>query len=234
MLNVPAPVVHHVQVLRHVASSLQAYMQPQLTADVQQQQQQQQQGSKDSAAAAAAAATSSSPSGSVHAHGLAAAAAAAANLTAKAEHPPVAKPAADTTTSSSSSKDGSAAAAAAAAPQPRVMLLCGADLLATINKPGVWKDPDVILQEHGIVCICRAGTDVEALFQHPDTVLGRHRDKVVIVQEPVQNVISSSMVRWLLAHASPVRYLVPDAVLGYIQQQHLYSTYTEMPGALHV
>jgi nicotinate (nicotinamide) nucleotide adenylyltransferase len=223
-----------VQVLRHVASSLQAYMQPQLTADVEQQQQQQQ-GSKDSAAAAA---TSSSPSGPVHAHGLAAAAAAAANLTAKAEHPPVAKPAADTTTtsssSSSSSKDGSAAAAAAAAPQPRVMLLCGADLLATINKPGVWKDPDVMLQEHGIVCICRAGTDVEALFQHPYTVLGRHRDKVIIVQEPVQNVISSSMVRWLLAHASPVRYLVPDAVLGYIQQQHLYSTYTEMPGALHV
>jgi nicotinate (nicotinamide) nucleotide adenylyltransferase len=228
-----------VQVLRHVASSLQAYMQPQLTTELQQQQQ----GSKaPAAAAAAAAATSSSATGSVHAHGLAAAAAAAANLTAKAEHP-AAKPAPGTTTTtatttSSSSKDGSAAAesaaAAAAAAQPRVMLLCGADLLATINKPGVWKDPDVILQEHGIVCICRAGTDVEALFQHPNSVLGRHRDKVVVVQEPVQNVISSSMVRWLLAHASPVRYLVPDAVLGYIHQHGLYSTYTEGAGVLHV
>lgn len=114
------------------------------------------------------------------------------------------------------------------------MLLCGADLLATMNKPGVWKDPEVILQEHGVVCICRAGTDVSALFEQPNSVLGRHKGQVLVVEEPVQNKVSSSLVRWLLAHGSPVRYLVPDAVLAYIQQHGLYSTYTEAAGVLHV
>jgi nicotinamide mononucleotide adenylyltransferase len=110
------------------------------------------------------------------------------------------------------------------------MLLCGADLLASMNKPGVWKEPDTILQEHGVVCICRAGTDVGALFKQPDSVLARHKDRVLVVEEPVENEVSSSLVRWLLAHGSPVRYLVPDAVLSYIQQHGLYSTHTEAAG----
>jgi nicotinamide mononucleotide adenylyltransferase len=58
---------------------------------------------------------------------------------------------------------------------PRVMLLCGADLLATIAKPGVWVDPDVILRDHGIVCICRQGTDLDQLLDQPGTLLHKYR-----------------------------------------------------------
>lgn len=151
----------------------------------------------------------------IHAHGLAAAAAAAANLSATADH---AAAAAGVPAASSSS------AAQQAAPLPRVMLLCGADLLATINQPGVWKDPDIILQDHGIVCVCRAGTDVEQLLQEPGGLLQRYKDNVIVVEEPVNNAISSTTVRQLLADKQPVRYLVPDAVLAYIHEHALYST----------
>jgi nicotinamide mononucleotide adenylyltransferase len=113
------------------------------------------------------------------------------------------------------------------------MLLCGADLLGTINQPGVWKDPDVILQEHGIVCVRRAGTDVQELLQQPGTVLHAHRDRVIVVHEPVQNSISSSWVRKLSAEGQPVRYLVPDAVLSYIRQQGLYTADSKAAGAQH-
>ena len=46
------------------------------------------------------------------------------------------------------------------------MLLCGADVLASLTVPGVWENPDAILEEHGIACIVREGTDMEALLQH--------------------------------------------------------------------
>jgi nicotinate (nicotinamide) nucleotide adenylyltransferase len=207
------------QVLRHVASSLQAYMQPAAAA-----QQQQQDAAKQ--ASSSSSSSSSSNAGIIRAHGLAAAAAPAANLsTATADRAALA--AAEASTSSSTS-DGSSAqapgsAAASSPAAPRVMLLCGADLLATINTPGVWQDPDIILQEHGIVCVCRAGTDVDALLQEPGSVLQRHRQHVVVVQEPVANDVSSTMVRQLLAAGQPVRYLVPDAVLAYIEQHQLFA-----------
>jgi nicotinamide mononucleotide adenylyltransferase len=58
---------------------------------------------------------------------------------------------------------------------PRVMLLCGADLLATLAQPGVWVDPDVILRDHGIVCICRQGTDLGQLLEQPGSLLHKYR-----------------------------------------------------------
>lgn len=102
------------------------------------------------------------------------------------------------------------------------MLLCGADLLATIAQPGVWVEPDVILKDHGIVCICRQGTDVEQLLQQPGSLLHKYRDNIIIVEEPVPNQVSSTAVRQQLAQQQPVRYLVPDAVIAYIKQHHLY------------
>ena len=49
----------------------------------------------------------------------------------------------------------------------RVMLLCGADLLATMAVPGVWHQPDALLREFGAVCVARGGTDLERLLAAP-------------------------------------------------------------------
>ncbi|KAF6255532.1 hypothetical protein COO60DRAFT_1296557 [Scenedesmus sp. NREL 46B-D3] len=107
--------------------------------------------------------------------------------------------------------------------QPRVMLLCGADLLATIAQPGVWVDPDVILRDHGIVCVCRQGTDLNQLLDQPSSLLHKYRDNIVLVEEPVPNHVSSTKMRQLLAEGQPVRYLVPDAVIAYVKQHRLYN-----------
>ena len=48
----------------------------------------------------------------------------------------------------------------------QVMLLCGADVLASLTVPGVWEAPDAILEGYGIACVVREGTDIEALMQH--------------------------------------------------------------------
>jgi hypothetical protein len=123
---------------------------------------------------------------------------------------------------------GAAAAAVASTREtealsvPRVMLLCGADLLATIAQPGVWKDPDIILREYGIVCISRAGTDVARLLDEPGSLLHQYKDTIIVVDEPVGNGVSSTKARQLLASGQPVRYLVPDPVIRYIKGHGLY------------
>lgn len=102
------------------------------------------------------------------------------------------------------------------------MLLCGADLLSTINTPGVWKDPDKILTHHGIIVVTREGTQVQQLFDQPGSLLQQHRGCVHVVQEPVQNGISSTVVRQELQAGRSVKYLVPDGVLAYMKQHGLY------------
>eukprot|EP00983_Pelagomonas_calceolata_P121194 1160778-Pelagomonas_calceolata.AAC.1 len=98
--------------------------------------------------------------------------------------------------------------------QERVMLLCGADVLASFTIPGVWEDPDTLLREHGVACIVREGTDMDALLQHE--LLKRHQDNIVIVPEPVPNFLSSTLVRKLVAEGRSVRYLVPNEVVDYL------------------
>ncbi|GBF96571.1 nicotinamide nicotinic acid mononucleotide adenylyltransferase [Raphidocelis subcapitata] len=57
--------------------------------------------------------------------------------------------------------------AAGAPRRVRVMLLCGADLLATMAVPGVWRGAGALLREHGAVVVAREGTDLEALLGSP-------------------------------------------------------------------
>lgn len=207
------------QVLRHVSESLQAYMQQASSSN-----------SSDSST------TTIQTQQHTHAAGLKGAAAAAApGKSAPCDIPRApddnsrgvgsskSSSSSSSTNSSRISNGGIAAAAAADQQQaPRVMLLCGADLLATIAQPGVWKDPDVILRDHGIVCICRQGTDMRQLLGQPGSLLHQYRHNIIVVEEPVPNFVSSTRVRQLLADGQPVRYLVPGAVIAYIKQHGLY------------
>ncbi len=102
------------------------------------------------------------------------------------------------------------------------MLVCGADMLATMKKPGVWVDPDKVLSEFGVVCVAREGTDIVAWLDQPGSLLGQHKDHVIVVVDPVANAISSTKIREELSHGRTVKYLIPDATLQYIMQSGLY------------
>lgn len=64
---------------------------------------------------------------------------------------------------------------------PQVMLLCGADVLESLTRPGVWHQPDTLLQEHGVVCVDRmaghgalAPGRIQALIQEEGNLLNRY------------------------------------------------------------
>ncbi|KAI3424828.1 hypothetical protein D9Q98_008214 [Chlorella vulgaris] len=118
------------------------------------------------------------------------------------------------------------AAGACPSTPPRVMLVCGADVLHSMADPTMWRQDllEDLLSRHGVVCVSRAGSDIARLLDVPGSLLHTYRRNVMVVDEPVANEISSSLVRHELEQGHSVRYLLPDSVVRYIHEQKLYGT----------
>ena len=102
----------------------------------------------------------------------------------------------------------------------RVLLLAGSDLIATMSEPGVWSEPDLdhILGRYGALIVERAGADTDQAID----ALARWRHNIHLVHQLVQNDVSSTKVRLFLRRGLSVRYLLPAAVVEYIEERGLY------------
>lgn len=111
---------------------------------------------------------------------------------------------------------------------PQLMLLCGADVLESFGVPNLWKQEDIaeIVGRYGLVCITRSGSDPNKFIHQSDT-LWKYRRNIHVVHEWVTNEISATHVRRSLRRGRSVRYLLPDGVVHYIQEQGLYSAESE-------
>lgn len=110
-------------------------------------------------------------------------------------------------------------------PRVAVILACGADLLASLEKAGVWADEDVLellSSPRAIVCLEREGTDLRDLVFSSDR-LHQFRRNVHLVHQSVPNSVSSTTVRKLLRRQMSIKYLVPDEVEEYIKQHNLFA-----------
>uniref|UniRef100_A0A2P2I5G8 Nicotinamide-nucleotide adenylyltransferase n=1 Tax=Hirondellea gigas TaxID=1518452 RepID=A0A2P2I5G8_9CRUS len=109
-----------------------------------------------------------------------------------------------------------------------VKLLCGADLLESFGRPGVWKDEDIetIVGKFGIVVVTREGSNPYKFIYESDT-LSRLQRNIQIVTEWISNEVSSSKVRRALKRGESVKYLLQDAVIDYIRTHVLYDTHNK-------
>ncbi|XP_050694311.1 uncharacterized protein LOC126984598 isoform X2 [Eriocheir sinensis] len=107
-----------------------------------------------------------------------------------------------------------------------IKLLCGADLLESFAKPGLWKDEDIeaLVGKFGLVVITREGSNPYKFIYESD-VLTRHQRNIHIVTEWIANEISSTKVRRALRRGDSVKYLVQDAVIDYIYKNALFDTH---------
>ncbi len=115
---------------------------------------------------------------------------------------------------------------------PHLNLLCGADVLESFGVPNLWKPEDIeeIVGRYGVTCITRCGSDPEKFLNQSD-VLYKHRKNIHMVREWVTNEISATHVRRALRRGQSVRYLLPDPVVRYIQENSLYNTESEQKNA---
>ncbi|XP_060614922.2 nicotinamide/nicotinic acid mononucleotide adenylyltransferase 1 [Anolis sagrei] len=111
---------------------------------------------------------------------------------------------------------------------PHLMMLCGADVLESFRVPNLWKPEDMaeIVAEYGVVCVSRVG-NVAPKFIYESDLLWKHKANIHLVEEWVANDISATKIRRALRRGQSVRYLVPDAVLTYIEQHNLYTAESE-------
>ena len=102
----------------------------------------------------------------------------------------------------------------------RVALLAGADLIQTMSTPGVWSDKDLdhILGRYGTFIVERAGTDIDDAL----ATLQQWKENIYVIQQLIQNDVSSTKIRLFLKRDMSVSYLVPAPVIDYINEHNLY------------
>ncbi|KAL4922468.1 hypothetical protein BDW62DRAFT_53479 [Aspergillus aurantiobrunneus] len=102
----------------------------------------------------------------------------------------------------------------------QVVLLAGADLVHTMSTPGVWseKDLDHILGQYGAFIVERSGTDIDEAL----AALQPWKKNIHVIQQLIQNDVSSTKIRLFLRRDMSVRYLIPDPVIQYIYENNLY------------
>ncbi|KAK3631071.1 Nicotinamide/nicotinic acid mononucleotide adenylyltransferase 1 [Elasticomyces elasticus] len=104
--------------------------------------------------------------------------------------------------------------------EAKIALLAGADLIQTMSTPGVWdpKDIDYILKNFGAFIVERTGTDIDEAL----STLQPYTPNIFVIQQLVQNDISSTKIRLFRRRDMSIRYLVPEPVVNYIEEHNLY------------
>lgn len=96
-------------------------------------------------------------------------------------------------------------------PEKEFALIMGADNLASLKK---WKNYEVLLQNHQIFVYPRPNADVSEWVNHPS---------IVMTQTP-QMDISSTFIRQAIKQQKSIQFLVPDAVIDFMDKKSLYKS----------
>lgn len=101
-------------------------------------------------------------------------------------------------------------------PEAELFFITGSDAIVEILE---WKDPEKILQLATLIAATRPGFPV-------DSISGRIRElmeegRVRVMEIPCIGV-SSSLIREMVAAGKSIRYLVPESVERFIEEERLY------------
>jgi nicotinate-nucleotide adenylyltransferase len=115
----------------------------------------------------------------------------------------------------------------AAAPEDELTFIVGGDMAHSLP---AWREPEAVLALARLAVAEREGVRRADIAERLGELRGA-AERVDFFDMPRLD-ISSSMLRRRAAAGLPVRYLVPDAVAGYIEREGLYRTGDEpSPGA---
>jgi len=70
--------------------------------------------------------------------------------------------------------------------------------------------------------VTRSGVQLKSLIEKEGSLINKYKHNVLLVENPVPNEVSSSLVREEVRKGHSVKYLVPDEVIEYIKLKRLY------------
>lgn len=103
-------------------------------------------------------------------------------------------------------------------PLDNLYFICGADCLFSIEK---WKNPQVIFDTCTILAAVRNGLDVTQMEKKCDELMHLFHGKAFLLPFP-EIAISSTDIRKNITLDKSIRYMVPEKVRGFIEENHLY------------
>ncbi len=106
-----------------------------------------------------------------------------------------------------------------ARPEDQLTFIVGGDMAASLP---TGREPEAILELSSLGFAAREGVGREHVLERLDRELPGAAGRIQFFDMPRID-ISSTLVRRRVAAGQPVRYLVPDAVAGYIQREGLYT-----------
>ena len=110
-------------------------------------------------------------------------------------------------------------------PGAKLWLLMGSDMFLSLH---TWHEPEVICRLAHIGAFSRVDEDIRAAMERQKALLeGQYQAKVMLLDNPELIELSSTDVRTALATGQGSD-LVPEAVWGYVQREHLYGTATDL------
>lgn len=102
------------------------------------------------------------------------------------------------------------------APDTELVLIVGADVAAGLPH---WRQPEQVLSMARLAVAKRRGTPPAAVEAALQALRGAER--AAFFRMP-RIAVSSTMIRRRVQAREPIRYIVPDAVIEYIERHHLY------------
>ena len=110
-------------------------------------------------------------------------------------------------------------------PDAELWLLMGSDMFLSLH---TWHEPEVICELAHIAAFSRVEEDIRAAMARQKALLEeQYQANVMLLDNPEFIELSSTDVRTALA-AGQGSDLVPEAVWGYIQREHLYGTTADL------
>jgi nicotinate-nucleotide adenylyltransferase len=103
------------------------------------------------------------------------------------------------------------------APDSELHLIVGADIAARLPE---WRDPERVLSLARLAVAQRPGTGRDTVDRALRGLRGSERAKFF---EMPEIGVSSTMLRGRVREGKPIRYLTPDAVVGYVDRHNLYA-----------
>ncbi len=103
-------------------------------------------------------------------------------------------------------------------PEQEFYFVFGADCLFSIES---WKEPQKIFDNCTVIAAVRSGASIEEMEEKKAELVASFQARIILMPF-LQMEISSTVIRRRVKEGKSIRYMVPDVVLKYIEENHIY------------